>query len=172
MMDRAELEGVVAHEMSHIRNYDIRTMMVASVLVGVISMVGHIFIRSMFWSGGRSRRGGGGNVIFLILGLVFIILSPLIAQIIRMAISRRREYLADATAVELTRNPDGIANALQKLADDHTPLKKANSATAHLYIEDPMVKETGFLAKFGGMFSTHPPMKSRIKRLRDMGKAG
>lgn len=173
MMDRAELEGVIAHEMSHIRNYDIRTMMVAAVLVGVIALLGHMFIRMMFYSGGnRGGKKGGGNAALMVIGVVFIILSPFVAQLIKMAISRKREYLADASAVELTRNPDGLGSALQKLANDHTQLKRANGATAHLYIEDPMDKEKGLFAKLGGMFSTHPPIDDRIKRIGEMGLMG
>ncbi len=170
IMNRAELEGVIAHEMSHVRNYDIRTMMLATVLVGIITLIGHFFLRSLLFSRGRKR--GGGNPIILIIGLVFIILSPFIAQMIKMAISRKREYLADASAVELTRNPDGIGNALQKLAEDKTPLKRANGSTAHLYIENPMKKEEGLWSKFSGLFSTHPPIQDRINKVREMGLVG
>lgn len=174
MMNRQELEGVVAHEMSHIRNYDIRTMMVAAVLVGIIALLGNMFMRMMWYSGrGGGERKGGGNAILLAVGLVFIILSPFIAQLIRLAISRSREYLADASAVELTRQPDGLMHALQKLETDNTPLRNANGATAHLYIEDPFQKEgKGFFASLGGMFSTHPPISDRIKRLREYGQIG
>lgn len=171
MMDRAELEGVIAHEMSHIRNYDIRTMMIAAVLVGIVSLLGQMFIRMMFYSG-NNRDRKGGSPILLVVGILFIIISPFIAQLIKMAISRKREYLADASAVQLTRQPEGLANALQKLANDHTQLKRANGATAHLYIEDPIDKEKGFFAKLGGMFSTHPPIDDRITKLREMGMMG
>ena len=171
MMDRAELEGVIAHEMSHIRNYDIRTMMVAAVLVGIIALLGQLFIR-MVWFGGRSEKRGGSQLLLLAIGIIFVALSPVIAQLIKMAISRRREFLADASAVELTRDPDGIRSALEKLDADHTQLKRANGATAHLYIEDPMVKEKGLFARFGKWFSTHPPMKERIRRLEEMAQIG
>jgi len=173
MMDRSELEGVIAHEMSHIRNYDIRTMMIAAVLVGIISLLGQLFIRIILRGGGsRGGKKGGASAFLLVIGILFIIVSPFIAQLIKMAISRKREYLADASAVELTRNPDGLKDALQKLANDHTSLKRANGATAHLFIEDPIDKEKGLFAKLGGMFSTHPPMDDRIKRLGEMGMMG
>ncbi len=171
MMDRAELEGVIAHEMSHIKNYDIRTMMVAAVLVGIIALLGQLFVR-MVWFGGNRERKGGGQMLILAIGIVLIALSPVIAQLIKMAISRRREFLADATAVELTRNPDGIRSALEKLAADHTPLKRANGATAHLYIEDPIVNERGMFAIVGRWFSTHPPIEERIRRLKEMAQIG
>jgi heat shock protein HtpX len=169
LMDRQELEGVVAHEMSHIRNYDIRTMMVAAVLVGVIALLGNMFIRMMGRNSG-GRKGGAGAL--MLLGIVFIALSPFVAQLIKLAISRSREYLADASAVELTRQPDGLMRALQKLQADNTPLRNANSATAHLYIEDPFQKESGWFAALGNMFSTHPPLPERIKKLRDFGTIG
>ncbi len=172
MMNRQELEGVIAHEMSHIKNFDIRTMMVAAVLVGIVSMIGHIFLRMMFYSGGNRNRKGGGNAALLIIGIVFIIASPFIAQLIKMAISRKREYLADATAVQLTRNPDGLKNALKKLQADHTPLKRANGSTAHLYIEDPTDKEKGLSKKLNGLFSTHPPIETRISKLSEFGAMG
>ena len=172
MMNRQELEGVVAHEMSHIKNNDIRTMMIAAVLVGIIALLGNMFIRMMFYSGGN-RNKKGGHPALMVIGLLFIIASPIIAQMIKMAISRKREFLADASAVELTRNPDGLRAALQKLALDHTPLRKANGATAHLYIEDPMDKEKkGFFKSLNSMFSTHPPMESRIARLTEYGAMG
>jgi len=171
IMDRDELEGVLAHEMSHIRNLDIRTMMLAAVMVGIVSMLGNLFLRMMLHSGGGGNKKGG-NAILLVIGLVFIIASPFIAQAIRLAISRKREYLADASAVELTRNPDGIKAALQKLLADHTPLQHANDATSHLYIEDPVDKDKGFLKFLGGMFSTHPPLESRIAKLDEYGKIG
>ncbi|MFC2174516.1 M48 family metallopeptidase [archaeon] len=172
MMNRQELEGVIAHEMSHVKNYDIRTMMVAAVLVGIVALLGNMFIRMMFYSRGNNDRKGG-NPVLLVIGLVFIAASPVIAQVIKMAVSRKREYLADAGAVELTRNPDGLKMALQKLAKDHTPLRRANGATAHLYIEDPMDKENkGFFKSLNSLFSTHPPMKERISRLAEYGAMG
>lgn len=174
-MNRSELEGVVAHEMSHIKNYDIRTMLVAAVLVGIVAMIGNIFLRMMWFGGGNNNRGGkdGGGAILLAIGIVFLIASPIIAQLIRMAVSRQREYLADATAVQLTRQPEGLRNALRKLEADHTPLKRANGATAHLYIEDPMDKEKkGLFRSLGNMFSTHPPIGDRIKKLDEFNQIG
>ncbi|MCK4327136.1 MAG: M48 family metallopeptidase [Candidatus Diapherotrites archaeon] len=172
MMNRQELEGVVAHEMSHVKNYDIRTMMVAAVLVGIVALIGNVFIRMMFYSG-KSRDREGGNAALMAIGFLFILASPVVAQLIKMAISRKREFMADASAVELTRNPDGLRMALKKLAADHTPLKRANGATAHLYIEDPMDKEKkGFFKSLGGMFSTHPPIGERISRLAEYGMIG
>jgi len=168
MMNRQELEGVVAHEMSHIRNRDIRTMLLAAVLVGIVSMIGNIFMRMSF----RSRDRKGGNALVMIIAILFIIISPLIAQMIKFAVSRKREYLADASAVELTRNPDGMLGALKKLAADHTPLQRADGATAHLYIEDPIDKERGFFRSLNNLFSTHPPIEDRIKKLAEYGAIG
>lgn len=169
MMNRDELEGVIAHEMSHIKNFDIRTMMIAAVLVGIITMLGNVFFRAAIHSD-NDRRGGGA---IIIIALAFMIVAPLIAQITKLAISRKREYLADASAVELTRNPDGLRKALLKLANDHTPLKRADGATAHLYIEDPMDKENEGIFKFiNSLFSTHPPINDRIKKLEEFGAIG
>jgi heat shock protein HtpX len=173
MMNRAELEGVLAHEMSHVKNYDIRTMLVAAVLVGVIAMLGNIFIRMMFYGGRSDSDRRGGNAALMLIGIVFLVISPIIAQLIQLAISRQREYLADASAVELARRPDGLANALRKLAADHTPLLRANGATAHLYIEDPIDKEgKGLFKSINGLFSTHPPIEDRIKKLDEFGQIG
>jgi heat shock protein HtpX len=171
MMNRQELEGVVAHEMSHIRNRDIRTMLLAAVLVGMVSMVGNVFLRMTFFGSNRNERKGG-NVILIIISILFIIVAPIIAQIIKFAISRKREYLADASAVELTRNPDGIMNALKKLAADHTPLQRANGATASLYIEDPITRESGLFKSLNNLFSTHPPIEDRIKKLEEYARIG
>ena len=167
MMNRQELEGVVAHEMSHIRNHDIRTMLLAAVMVGIISVIGNIFLRMSFRKG--DRKGGG---LMMLAAIIFIVLAPIIAQMIKFAISRKREYLADASAVELTRNPDGILGALKKLAADHTPLQRASGATAHLYIEDPIDKEGGFFRSLNGLFSTHPPIEDRIKKVAEYGAIG
>jgi heat shock protein HtpX len=171
LVDRYELEGVIAHEMSHIRNYDVRFQTIAVVLAGMIVLMGDWMMRSLFWGrrGRSSRSEGRAGLPILLIGLILAILSPIIAQLLRMAVSRRREYLADASAVQLTRYPEGLASALQKLASYPAPLHGANRATAHLFIVNPF--------KAGGMeslFSTHPPIADRIARLRamDLGDPG
>jgi len=162
-MNRLELEGVVAHEMSHIGNYDIRFMTLVTVLVGTVVLLSDWMLRAR-WYGGRKSRGGG-NPILLLIGLVFVILSPIIAQMMKLALSRRREFLADATGAKLTRYPEGLASALEKLAADTEPLEVANKATAHLYIINPLTEHKGWTNK---LFSTHPPMEERVARLRGM----
>ncbi|MCD6405848.1 MAG: zinc metalloprotease HtpX [Planctomycetes bacterium] len=170
MLDRYELEGVVAHEMSHIRNYDIRLQTLAVVMAGMVVLLGDYLLRSMFW-GGRRRRSSqgsskGGNpvmVALLVIAIIAAILSPLIAQALKMAISRKREFLADATAVQLTRYPEGLASALEKLSASQGRLRAANKATAHLFIVNPL-RGKGL----DRMFSTHPPLAERIARLRAM----
>ncbi|MFA7653783.1 MAG: M48 family metallopeptidase [Candidatus Magasanikbacteria bacterium] len=161
-----ELEGVIAHELSHIKNYDIRFMMLVAVLVGAIAMMSDIFIRTRLFRGSRDDNRGSGNAgaIFMIVGIILAILSPLIAELIKLAISRRREYLADASGALLTRYPEGLAKALEKIAADHTPMQRASSATAHLFIANPFSGK-----KMSSLFSTHPPIEERIKRLRTMG---
>ncbi len=162
-LNRQELEGVVAHEMSHIKNYDTRLMMLVAVLVGAVVILGNFAFRSFLWGGaGRKREMNQAQVIGAAVGIIFIILSPFIAQMIKFAISRRREYLADSSGAMLTRYPPGLASALEKIKNDQTPLKTASGATAHLYISNPL---KGFTAT---MFSTHPPIDQRIKKLRDM----
>lgn len=167
-LNREELEGVVAHELAHIRNYDIRLMTICIALVGVIAIVGNFASRMMFWGGGRNRGGGDrkGNPIIMIIALLFVILAPLAAQFVRLAVSRNREYLADATAVEFTRNPVGLVRALQKISGDDREMKNAQSATASMYIANPFKKKkrTGK----GSLLATHPPMESRIERLEQM----
>jgi len=162
-LDRQELEGVIAHEMSHIKNYDIRLMTIVSVLVGITALLSDIMLRSILYGGGRRENRGGAA--FLIVGIVLAILTPIIAAIIKMAVSRQREYLADASGAMLTRNPDGLANALEKISSDKEVLEAANKATAHLYIDNPLKNRQGFL---DGMFSTHPPIADRVARLRKM----
>ncbi len=164
-LNRQELEGVVAHEMSHIKNYDIRVMLLAAVLVGVLTLIADIFLRSLLFGGGRRDGKGGGNAVLIIIGLALVILSPLIGQLIKLAISRKREYLADATGAMLTRYPPGLASALKKIRSDPDPLvDHANRATAHLFISTPFRKK-----KFAGrLFATHPPIDERIKRLEAM----
>jgi heat shock protein HtpX len=167
-MNREELEGVIGHEMYHIRNYDIRAMMIAAVMVGVIMLLSDFLLRSFLWGGkGGDREGGGGaQLVFIIIGLVLAILAPLIGQLIQLSISRKREYSADAGSAVLTRYPQGLANALKKIRDDPDPLvDTANKATAHLYISTPYGKKSGWLTN---LFSTHPPIDERIRRLEAM----
>jgi heat shock protein HtpX len=168
-LTRDELQGVMAHEMSHIRNYDIRLMLLMAVLVGTVVMLSDLFWQLSRGGGGRSRSsskdGEGGGWIVLIIFIVAILLAliaPILAQIIQFAVSRQREYLADATAVELTRYPQGLANALRKLDADPHELKTANRGTAHLFIANPIEK---FQAKAHSAFASHPPLKDRIARL-------
>jgi len=166
-LNRLELEGVIGHEMSHIQNYDIRFMTLVVVLVGTIVLLSDSMMRMLWWGGGR-RRGGrssGGAGILALVGLVFVILSPIIAQLMQLALSRRREFLADASGAALTRYPEGLASALEKIAADPEPLEVANKATAHLYIWNPLKEHGGWL---NAMFSTHPPVEERVKRLREM----
>lgn len=167
-LNKTELEGVIAHEMSHIGNYDIRLMTIIVTLVGIVALMSDFFIRwTWFGAGDREERGGGGQLqlILLVIGIVLAILSPFIAMLIQLALSRRREYLADATGALLTRYPEGLASALEKIALDPNPLRVANKATAHLYITNPLKEHGGLLNK---LFSTHPPAEERIARLRSM----
>jgi heat shock protein HtpX len=167
-LDRSELEGVIAHELSHIGNRDILLSTIVVVLVGSIVMLSDFFLRWTIWGGrGRRSRGGGQVQIAMILvGLIAAILSPLIAKLIQLAISRKREFLADASGALLTRYPEGLARALEKISKDQTLLRVANKATAHMYIASPLKgKQAKGLAKF---FLTHPPAGERIKRLRNM----
>jgi len=169
-LDRTELEGVVAHEMAHIQNYDMLLMSVVSVMVGFLALLADWFLRmSMFGGGKRDREDNGQlGMIFLVAGLVLAILSPIIAQLIQLAISRQREFLADASAAKLTRQPEGLARALAKLASDKEPLEAANKATAHLYIVSPLKNHHDAVGWFSGLFNTHPPIEERIQRLRSM----
>ena len=162
-----ELEGVLAHELSHVKNYDIRFMMLVAVLVGAIAILSNIMLRSRIFRGrDNDNRGGQLGGILMIAGIVLAILSPIIAEIIKLAISSKREYLADASGALLTRFPDGLANALEKIANEAQPMANASQATAHLFIANPF----GSGKKFSNLFSTHPPVEERIKRLREMGK--
>ena len=165
-MDRSELEGVIAHELSHVGNRDIRVMLLVTVLVGTVALLSDWLLRSMWW-GGRSRDRDRGNAgaILLIAGLVLAILTPVIASLIQLAVSRQREYLADASGAFLTRYPEGLANALRKIAADEHVLAVANKATASLYIANPL-KDHPF--QFDHLFDTHPPIEERIKRLEAM----
>jgi len=169
-LDRSELEGVLAHEMSHIGNYDMLISTMVVVLVGFISIASDIFMRSMFWGGGRNRdnnREGGANGIAMLIGIVLMILSPIAAMLIQLAISRKREFLADASGALLTRYPEGLAKALIKISSDPTPLAVANNTTAHLWLDDPFKKnQKGNW--FHGLFQTHPPINERVAALRGM----
>jgi len=168
-LTRDELQGVLAHELCHVRHRDILFATLIAVLVGTLVILCDVFLRSMWWGGsGRSRRsrdsgrGGGAQIILVLIGIVLAILAPILAKIIELAISRQREYLADAGSVELTRNPDGLAGALAKLSDDPEVLEVANRATAGLYIVHPIKK---FEERASSVFDTHPPIKDRIQRI-------
>jgi heat shock protein HtpX len=169
-MNREELQGVIGHEMSHVRNYDIRYTLIVGVLVGSIALLAQLFLRYTFWFGGGRRSGndnnsgGGLAILFLVIGVVMAILAPIFTALVQMAVSRQREYLADASSVELTRNPHGLENALAKLASDNEPLHSANGATQHLYIANPLKK----LGGGSSLLSTHPPIVDRINRLRQL----
>jgi len=165
-LENEELEGVIAHELSHIKNYDIRLMTVVIVLVGMISLLADFFFRgSLFGLGRKNDNNNSGRSWLMIVGVILIILSPIIAKLIQLAVSRRREYLADASGVLLTRYPEGLARALEKIAADPAVLANASAATAHLYIANPFKGSGKFLAR---AFSTHPPVEDRIKKLRGM----
>jgi len=167
MMNKTELEGVIGHEMSHIKNFDTRLMVIVAVMVGLITILGDWFMRSLWWRGGDDDDRGKSGQIFLLLGIVFAILSPIVGKIIQLAISRKREFLADASAAYLTRYPIGLANALEKLKNNTETMKTASNATAHLFIVNPFA---GKSAKnwLTGLFSTHPDINERIKILRSM----
>jgi len=171
-LNRDELQGVIAHEMAHVGNFDIRYAMLVGILVGTTVLISDFFLRGL-WFGGRGggRREGGGQlqIIMIIIAVVLAILAPLFARLLQLSISRQREYLADATAVRLTRNPKGLADALQKISGDREVLEVANRATAHLYIANPIKK---FEKRSKGLFSTHPPIEERIKILRQMETGG
>jgi heat shock protein HtpX len=166
-LDRTELEGVVAHELSHIGNYDIRLMSIVTILIGMVTLMADWFLHGLRFRSNDDRGSGQLQVLMLVLGLVLAILSPIIGQLIQLAISRRREFLADASASLLTRYPEGLARALEKIALDPEPLEVANKATAHLYIISPFKgkQAKGWLM---GLFNTHPPVEERIKALRGM----
>ncbi len=167
-----ELEGVLAHEMGHILNYDILLATLISVLVGTVILISHFFWRWMWFFGGGRRRGGGSGggammLVMLAIAIIFLILAPIAAQVIQLAVSRKREYLADATSARLTRYPEGLAKALQKISTAPTPVARASKATAHMFIDDPFKKQkrSSWLAN---LFSTHPPIDERISRLLAM----
>lgn len=166
-LNKAELEGVIAHELSHIGNYDIRLMAIVAVLVGMVALLADFFMRSLWWGGRDNDRDSRSQAIFLVIGIFFAIISPLIATIIQLAVSRKREFLADASGALLTRYPEGLASALEKISKDKEPLEAANNATAHLYIANPF-KGKQITHWFSGLFDTHPPIAERIKILRSM----
>lgn len=172
-LNRDELQGVVAHEMAHVGNFDIRYAMLVGVLVGTTVLISDFFLRGLWFGGGRGgRRGGGGGqaqIIMLLIAIVLAILAPLFARLLQLSISRQREYLADATAVRLTRNPKGLADALQKISGDNEVLEVANRATAHLYIVNPV---KNFEKRAKGLFSTHPPIEERVRILRSLETGG
>ncbi|GAB4325914.1 MAG: zinc metalloprotease HtpX [Dehalococcoidia bacterium] len=168
-LEPIELEGVLAHELSHIGNYDIRVMTIVVVLVGIVALISDVALRWTFFGTGRRRsnqgKGGAGALILIVIAIVAAILAPIVAQTIRFAISRQREYLADASGALLCRNPEALARALEKIASDPEPLEVANKATEHLYIENPLKEHRSFL---NNLFSTHPPIEERIRLLRSM----
>lgn len=165
-LDRTELEGVLAHELSHIKNFDIRLMAVVAILVGFVAILADIFMRSL-WFRNSNKDNNKGNGIFLILAIIFALLSPIVATLIQLAISRKREFLADASGALLTRYPDGLADALEKIAQDTTPTRSATPATAHLFFSNPFKKKDSS-SWFTALFNTHPPIEERIKILREM----
>ncbi len=168
-LDREELQGVLGHELSHVRNFDIRFTLVVAVMVGAIAILADFFLRFTFWGGGRrsNDRGGGGGAqaIIFVVAIVLAILAPIIARFIQLAVSRQREYLADASSVELTRNPHGLERALAKISGDQEVLEVANRGTQHMYFTNPIKK---FEARSSGLMSTHPPILDRINRLRQL----
>ncbi|WP_111719232.1 M48 family metalloprotease [Homoserinimonas sp. OAct 916] len=165
LMTDQELEAVMAHEMGHVKNYDIRVSMIVFGLVVAVGFIADMFLRVAIFGGGRSRNNNGGNPIMLVFGLVAMIIAPLIAAVVQAAISRQREYLADATGAMTTRNPDALASALAKLGEYGRPMKRQNSTMSHLWISDP--NRPGLMSR---MFSTHPPIPERIARLEKIGR--
>ena len=167
-LDREELQGVIGHEMSHVRNFDIRFSLVVGVMVGAIAILADFFLRFTFWGGGRSRDrngGGGAQVIVFVIAIVLAILAPLISRFIQLAVSRQREYLADVSSVELTRNPHGLERALAKIGADQEVLEVANRGTQHMYFTNPIKK---FEERSSNLMSTHPAIVDRINRLRQL----
>src|SRR6476661_8550757 len=173
-MNRVELEAVLAHELSHIRNYDILVMTLTVTMVGIIALLSDFFLRFMFWGGGRGgRNNDNGNnplaIVFMIVGFILLIFAPIIALVMQSAVSRKREFLADASGVQLTRYPPGLISALEKLKGDTTVIHSASKATAHLWIEEPLEKETRKgQNRLNHLFDTHPPLDDRIRALQAM----
>ena len=169
-LERAELEGVIAHELSHIKNYDILLMSIVSILVGMIAFVSDWLMRGIWWRGfsKREEKDEKSNPLLFFLFVLFLILTPIIGTLIQLAISRRREFLADASGALLTRYPEGLARALEKIVNDPFTLRTASNATAHLFIVNPLEKKGKFINWLAGLFSTHPPIEERIRLLREM----
>ena len=174
-MNRVELEGVLAHELSHIRNYDILVMTLTVTMVGIIALLSDFFLRFMWWGGPRSRDrerdgGGGPQAIIALLGIVLLLLAPLAARLMQFAVSRRREALADISGVAMTRYPPGLIAALEKLKDDTTVVESSSRATAHLWIESPLARtrEEGRMSRLNRLFETHPPLEERIQALKEL----
>ena len=166
-LENEELEGVLAHELSHIGNYDVRFMMLIAVLVGIISLLAHWFVRFSFFGGRRSSNDrSNAGAIFMLIGIVLSILAPIAAVLIQLSVSRKREYLADASGAQLTRYPEGLARALEKIEQENAAIEHPTNATAHLYIANPFGAVNG--KGLSRMFSTHPPLEERIKILRSM----
>ena len=166
-LDYYELEGVIGHELSHIKNYDIRLSAIVTVMVGFVVMLGDMFSRYMFFGSRRSSRNEGkGNGILMIIGLIFLIFSPIFGKLMQLAISRKREFMADATSVQFTRNPDGLISALQKISADPNELQNANNSTAHMFIANPF--KEGTKKKLASLFSTHPSTEDRIEALKNL----
>lgn len=164
-LDRDELEGVVAHEISHIRNRDVQFMTVVAVLVGLAGILSHMILRSYWWGGGRRRRskdGGGLGIAIIVLGFILAVFAPIATRLVQLAVSRRREYLADASGAELTRYPDGLADALEKISKYNTGKMDVSESVSHLFISDPN------RSPLDSLYRTHPPIEDRIKRLREM----
>ncbi len=168
-LNRTELEGVIAHELTHIKNYDIRLMSIVSVMVGLVALLGDWFLRMQYF-GGQDREDNKSGTIFLLIGLIFAILAPIIANLIKLAISRRREFMADAGAVAITRQPNGLISALQKISGDKEALEAANKATAHMYIINPFKGklDNRAMSKMADLFNTHPSVEERIAALQKM----
>lgn len=170
-LERSEVEAVVAHELSHVKNYDIRLMSIVTILVGMIALLSDWALRMTFWGNRDSndnRESGQIKVILFAVGIILALLSPLIAQLIQLAVSRKREFLADASGVSMTKNPQGLINALGKISQDKEPLEVANKATAHLYISNPLKNIHGAVGLFAGLFQTHPPVEQRIAALKGL----
>lgn len=162
-----ELEGVIAHELAHIKNYDILLSAIVTVMVGFIVMLSDIFTRTFFYSKSDRDSDSKGNAILMVIGLIFLILAPILGKIMQLAVSRKREFLADSTAIEFTRNPDGLISALRKLDDDPNELKVANKATENMYIVNPFRKDANKKKK-SSLFSTHPTVEARIEALENI----
>jgi heat shock protein HtpX len=170
VLNREELQGVIAHELAHINNRDILFQTVVGIMVGMIAILSDLALRVLIFGGGRGGdRNGQAQIVMLIVGIAFIILAPIFAQLVRMAVSRQREYLADATGAQFTRNPEALASALQKISGAPAPLSKRSHGTAHMWIVDPY--RVGLQANASGAFSTHPPIKKRIERLLGIGRS-